>query len=355
MMVHLRLYGIAGIGNKEAPDGAQVINLRMMTGRRIHMKNEQLNIKQISDKIIENVSKVIVGKDEVIRLILAGILSDGHILIEDNPGTGKTMLAKAVAKSIDCNFKRVQFTPDLMPSDITGLNVFNPKQASFTLVKGPVFTNILLADEINRATPRTQSGLLEAMEEKQVTIDGKTMPLDNPFVVIATENPLETTGTYPLPEASLDRFIMKLSMGVTEKEEEISIIDRYIEENPFEKIEAVCTIDELREMKEAVRKIFVHACVREYIVDIIMAARTTDKLSGGVSTRGTLALVRCAQAYSAIMGKQYVDPDTVKKVAPYVLRHRAVSLGGYGMSSKAGDSLKKLIDEIDVPVENWEI
>ncbi|MDE6024043.1 MAG: MoxR family ATPase [Lachnospiraceae bacterium] len=319
------------------------------------MGSESINIKQTADKIIENVSKVIVGKNEVIRLILAGILSDGHILIEDNPGTGKTMLARAVAKSIECDFKRVQFTPDLMPSDITGLNVFNPKQSSFELVRGPVFTNILLADEINRATPRTQSGLLEAMEEKQVTIDGKTIKLDNPFVVIATENPLETTGTYPLPEASLDRFIMKLSMGSTEKEEEISIIDRYIEENPFEKIEAVCTIDELLEMKKAVKKIFVHACVREYIVDIIMAARGSDRLSGGVSTRGTLSLVRCAQAYSAIIGKPYVDPDVVKTVAPHVLSHRAVSLGGYNASSKNNDIIRKLINDIDVPVENWEI
>jgi len=290
------------------------------------------NIKDVADKIRENVSRVIVGREEIINLMLTSILARGHILLEDNPGTGKTMLAKSIAKSIEGDFKRVQFTPDLMPSDVTGLNVYSQKSGEFSLVKGPVFTNILLADEINRGTPRTQSSLLEAMEERQVTIDGETYVLEKPFMVIATQNPIETTGTYPLPEAQLDRFAMKLSMGQSKKEQELDIIGRFIDANPLEDIGAVCTTEDIIAASQAVKNVFVHECVREYIVNIILETRQVGKTpngyGAGVSTRGTLSLVRCAQAYAAINGSEFVEPDHVKAVAPWVLGHRIPSFGG---------------------------
>ena len=208
-------------------------------------------IHTLTDKICENISKVLIGREEEIHMVVTAIAAGGHILIEDRPGTGKTMLAKTLAKTIGGEFKRVQFTPDLMPSDITGLNIYNRKTEEFVLVKGPVFANVLLADEINRATPRTQSSLLEAMEEQQVTIDGESYPLNMPFLVIATENPVETTGTYPLPEAQLDRFLVKISMGENQKETEVNIIDRFIEENPYDVLEVVCGAAEIFEIQKA--------------------------------------------------------------------------------------------------------
>lgn len=315
------------------------------------------NVKELADKIRGNVSKVIVGRDEIINLMLTSILAGGHILLEDNPGTGKTMLAKSIAKSIDGDFKRVQFTPDLMPSDVTGLNVYSQKTGEFSLVKGPVFTNILLADEINRGTPRTQSSLLEAMEERQVTIDGETYPLEKPFMVIATQNPIETTGTYPLPEAQLDRFTMKLSMGQSKKEQELDIIGRFIDANPLENIGGVCTTEDIVAASKAVKDIFVHDCIREYIVNIILETREVGKTpngyGAGVSTRGTLSLVRCAQSYAAIMGSEFVEPDHVKAVAPWVLGHRIPSFGGKHLR-KGKELIQDILSRVDVPVENWE-
>ena len=310
-------------------------------------------IAKMADKLRKNISKVIIGKEEQIKLIITGILAGGHILIEDNPGTGKTMLAKSFAKSMDTSFKRVQFTPDLMPSDITGLNIYNQKSSEFKLVKGPVFTNVLLADEINRATPRTQSSLLEAMEEKQVTIDGETLKLDEPFIVFATENPVETSGTYPLPEAELDRFLIKLSMGDNGKEEEMDIIKRYINDTPIENISAVCTADDIIEKRKAVKEIYVHECVREYIVNIILATRKNSELNLGVSTRGTLALLRCSQAYAAIEGREYVTPDDVRFLAPYVLGHRILAFGSAGDFKHNSNIIEKIVEGIDVPVEDW--
>lgn len=311
------------------------------------------DIHTLTDKICGNISKVMIGREEEIHMVVTAIAAGGHILIEDRPGTGKTMLAKTLAKTIGGEFKRVQFTPDLMPSDITGLNIYNRKTEEFVLVKGPVFANVLLADEINRATPRTQSSLLEAMEEQQVTIDGESYPLNMPFLVIATENPVETTGTYPLPEAQLDRFLVKISMGENQKETEVNIIDRFIEENPYDVLEVVCSAAEIFEIQKSVKRVFVHPCVREYIADIILATRNNSRIDVGASSRGTLGLLRCAQARAAMEGRAFVKPDDVRYMAPYVLAHR-VMLSGRMDEKREKALIKELVDMVRVPVEDWE-
>lgn len=302
------------------------------------------------EKITENVGKVIVGKEKTIKLMLTAMLADGHILLEDVPGTGKTKLAKSIAKSLNITFSRIQFTPDLLPSDITGINVFNRKENDFVLRKGPVFTNILLADEINRATPRTQAGLLECMEERQVTIDGETLKLEAPFFVIATQNPIESAGTFNLPEAELDRFIMKLSVGLPDKDEEIDILNKYMGDDPLDTLTKVADASELMRIRKSASEVKMQDCISEYIADIAQASRNHPEISLGVSTRGSIALMRCAKAYAYISGRDFVVPDDVKDVAVPVLAHR-IKLGiGVGNPNKV---IAGMMAGVKVPTEDF--
>ena len=311
---------------------------------------EIAEVKEQADKICENISRVLIGREKEIRVILAALFAGGHVLVEDRPGTGKTLLAKTFAKSIGGQFKRVQFTPDLMPSDITGLSIYNRKSEDFVLVKGPVFTNILLADEINRATPRTQSSLLEAMEEQQVTIDGETLPLAEPFLVVATENPIETTGTYPLPEAQVDRFMMKLSMGQLDTQAKLHVMETFMGEHPLLSLKPVCTAEQIAQMREAARTVTVHPCIREYIVQIVEETGKNQGIMTEVSTRAMLALVRASQCYAAMQGRTYVIPDDVKLLAPCVLAHRLLT---YGSTKDNNERMKEIVATVEVPVEDW--
>ncbi len=316
---------------------------------------ELQDIRLISERIKNNIQKVIIGKDTAIDFILTAIISGGHVLLEDTPGTGKTMLAKSLAKSLDGTFNRIQFTPDLLPSDITGLNIFNQESHSFEFVKGPVFSNILLADEINRATPRTQSSLLECMEEKQVTVDGETRILDKPFLVIATQNPIETAGTFTLPEAQLDRFMMQLSMGFPSESEELSIMERFIDGNPIEELTPVCSKDEISTMGTLAATVYVDTVIRKYIVDIVNATRNNTHISSGVSPRGTLALLKTSQVYAAMKGRDYVTPEDVKALAAPVLAHRIISYTNMAKNSNKANIINGILETVAVPTEDFRI
>ncbi|MBO5265663.1 MAG: AAA family ATPase [Ruminiclostridium sp.] len=309
---------------------------------------------EFSKKLKENISLVIKGKEKETELVTAALLCSGHVLLEDVPGTGKTVLARAVAKSLDCNFRRIQFTPDLLPSDITGINFFNVKEQEFILRKGPVFTNILLADEINRSTPRTQSALLECMEEHQTTIDGETYALDDTFFVIATQNPVETSGTYPLPEAQLDRFMIRLSLGYTDRITEINILSGIGETHPISSLSSVLTGEDLKAAKKEAANIKVNDAVLGYISDIGYATRNHEKIRLGLSTRGLVALKKMSQAYAAVRGMDFVTPDCVKVVAPYVISHRIMcrelSLK-LDRKSAAEEIVAELLETVTVPTE----
>jgi MoxR-like ATPase len=302
-------------------------------------------------KLINNIKTVIKGKDNEIFMLASALLAKGHILIEDVPGTGKTVLAKATAKSIGAEFKRVQFTPDLLPSDITGINFFNMKTQEFVLKKGGVFTNILLADEINRATPRTQSALLESMEERQVTIDGETYPLDEPFLVIATQNPIEIQGTYPLPEAQLDRFLIRLTLGYADRESEIKILDEINAEHPLDSLKEVINADGLKSEQAKTAEILVGKAAREYIADLGKATRNHDKIRLGLSTRGLIALKKTAQAYAYLNGKSFVSPKDIKETVPYVVPHRIITRY-HSTESEINEIIREILGKVRVPTES---
>lgn len=312
-----------------------------------------MTVQEYAVKLRSNISKIIKGKDDKIDLVIMALLSGGHVLLDDVPGTGKTVLAKALARSIDAGFSRIQFTPDLLPSDITGIHFFNMKVQEFMFRAGPVFTNILLADEINRATPRTQSALLQCMEEKQVTIDGELFLIDKPFIVLATQNPVETAGTYPLPEAQLDRFMIKLSVGYSDRESEMQILDNSRAVHPVENLTAVTDKTELLEMMNRVEKIKVNEAVRGYIADIGNASRHNSEIKLGLSTRGLIALKNMSQARAALRGREFVTPDDVKTVAPYVCVHRLIcrSTVMRDPDSAKREILDKMIKELPVPTE----
>lgn len=342
-------------------------------------------------RLRDNIAQVIVGREQTVDLLLTCFAAGGHVLIEDVPGTGKTMLARSLCASADLKFSRIQFTPDLLPSDVTGLNYFDQSKSQFVFRAGPVFCNVLLADEINRATPRTQSALLECMAEEQVTVDGQTRPLENPFFVIATQNPVETLGTFPLPEAQLDRFLMQISMGIMTPQEERDMIDRFIEAQPLEELQTVCSQEEILAVRRECRKIFVHPDLRNYIAGLVRRTRDlthmTDtvnaaglntqssspnaeaapaasvsresafpgsipRMEEGVSPRGTLSLVRASQGYAMLHGRDFVTPEDIQAVAVPVLAHRCLSSGITSAREKENRILSAL-SQTEVPTEDW--
>lgn len=307
--------------------------------------------KEVGEKVVESCSRVIVGKEDAIKLIFVSFLCSGHVLLEDVPGTGKTMLLKAFAKTVGSDFKRIQFTPDLLPSDLTGINYYNQKSGEFEFRKGPLFTNIVLADEINRATPRTQSSLLEAMEEAQITVDGTTYPMAEPFFVMATQNPVESYGTFPLPEAQLDRFFMKISLGYMTRAQEMAVISRPSSADLLRMLEPVLTVEDIKEMKAQFPLVRVHNDVLGYMMDIVEKTRTESRFVTGVSTRGAIALYKASQAKAALEGRDYVIPEDVLAVAPYVLSHRIISKGAESFED-AKMYLNRMIETIPVPLEN---
>lgn len=295
------------------------------------------------ENVIQNIKKVMIGKEEVVTLSLVALLAKGHVLLEDVPGVGKTMLVRTLAKSLNCDFKRIQFTPDLLPSDVTGVSIYNPKEMEFEFRGGPILGNIILADEINRTSPKTQSALLEAMEEQSVSVDGRTIPLNKPFFVMATQNPIEYEGTYPLPEAQLDRFILKLKMGYPTFGDELELLEKTSKNHPIEKIQAVMSQEELIQIQEDVNEVYIDQIIQSYIVNIVNRTRENPSTYLGVSPRGSIALMKAAKAFAYIYGRDYVLPDDVKYLAPYVLAHRMIltSEGKYN-----GETGEKIINSI---------
>lgn len=310
------------------------------------------DVKKMADMLTENIEKVIIGKTQTVRMVVAAMLAEGHILLEDVPGSGKTMLAKTLAKSIDGQFKRIQMTPDLLPADITGINFFNMKESEFQFVKGPVFSNILIADEINRATPKTQAGLLEAMEERQVTIDGATYNLERPFLVIATENPIDTQGVFPLPEAQIDRFTVKLSMSYPSHYHMINIMKTHMGEDMLKYVEPVINKDDIISSAQVVRNIRVNDDLIEYVVNILEKTRENDKVILGISQRGGLALISVARSLAAMDGREYVLPDDIKKAAPFVCSHRLILKNSERIKENPENRvMEQILSEVPVPTE----
>ena len=313
------------------------------------------NVSALAKAIRDNVGKVIIGKDDVIDLVVTSLFAGGHVLLEDVPGTGKTKMAKSLARSVDSEFRRVQFTPDLLPSDLTGIHFFNQQEGCFTFRAGPVFTNILLADEINRATPRTQSSLLECMEEKQVTIDGETRIPGSPFFVIATQNPIETQGTFPLPEAQMDRFLMQISMGYPTRDQGRDILRRFIKDDPLIELTTVCGGEEVLAAGDACRGVFVHDAVMDYLLAIVEQTRSHEAVALGVSPRGSLAMLHASQVFAAIRGREFVTPDDIRALVGPVFAHRILLAGASRRKSASVPAiLAAIVDQVPVPVEAWE-
>jgi MoxR-like ATPase len=305
----------------------------------------------VSNRLIENIGVVVLGKSEVIRLAVVALLAEGHVLIEDVPGVGKTLLARAIAASIDCSFRRIQFTPDLLPSDVLGSSIYHAPSGEFVFKPGPLFANVILADEINRTTPRTQSALLEAMSDKQASIEGHTYPLAPPFIVLATQNPYEFEGTYVLPESQLDRFMLRLRMGYPIRSEERRVVANHRDGEPVDSLEAVLTTEDVLQLQRGVRSIQVDDAITDYLLDIVHATRRSEDLHVGVSTRGALTLFRAAQSFALVSGRGYVIPDDVKALAVSVLAHRVVGksflqAGEFGASEAI---IRDIVDRIRVP------
>ncbi|WP_322203126.1 AAA family ATPase [Acutalibacter intestini] len=310
-------------------------------------------MENVLQAVKANIAKVLVGQERTADLLLTALLAGGHVLVEDVPGMGKTVMARALAKSVDADFGRVQFTPDLLPSDVTGLNFFDQQKGQFVFSPGPVFCNILLADEINRATPRTQSSLLECMAEGQVTVDGVTRRLPPPFFVIATQNPVETLGTYPLPEAQLDRFLMRISMAPPSPDQEVAILERFMDAEPLEELSPVCSKEEIIRLQKKSRQVFVHPSLLGYIAALAQQSRGQSGIELGLSPRGSLALLRGSQAFALVQGRTFVTPEDIKSVAQPVVAHR-LSVSGTGGSAPQKQAADNLLAAVTVPTEEWE-
>ena len=310
------------------------------------------SVKVIADKIAKNIGAVIKGKDDVVRKTVIALLTGGHILLEDVPGSGKTMLAKTLAASVDGTFKRIQMTPDMLPADITGVNIFDLKTSQFRFVKGPVYTNILIADEINRATPKTQAGLLECMEEEQVTVDGNTWPMEDVFMVIATQNPVDTQGVFPLPEAQVDRFLMKLYMEYPDHDSMIEIFRTHIQKDVLEQVTPVTSIEEIKNAGKQIEQVSISDAVYSYAADLVEATRTHESVVLGVSQRGGIALLRAAKTVAAIHERTYVLPDDIKEIACDVLAHRMILKNALRVRRNAAvELMKEILEQVPVPTE----
>lgn len=308
----------------------------------------------VLENLKRNIGKVMIGNERTVDLVLTAVLAKGHVLLEDVPGTGKTVMAKSLAKSIQGEFGRIQFTPDLLPSDVTGLNYFDAKSGEFVFSKGPAFCNILLADEINRATPKTQSSLLECMAERQITVDGVTRPLEEPFLVIATQNPLETLGTFPLPEAQMDRFLMKLSMEDLTSAQEIAMVNRFLVDEPLAELSPVCEKEEIAALQKQCCEVYIHPELLSYLVAITQESRRHARIASGVSPRGTLAFLRACQGYAMVQGRNYVVPEDMKAVAVPVLAHRLTMNAGMDDGRAARSAVEEILGTVPVPTENWQ-